>query len=81
MEKDEIIDAVHAALNQRDSLDRETHKEHHRFVQFLMDARKKRLDRWENVRQTVIGGLILGTVSGIISFLIWVSTLVPKASN
>lgn len=64
---DTIKAAVHAALDERDGLDRETHRAHHDYVARRIAREIKREERRaelsDKIRATVIGGLVLTLVT------------------
>ena len=61
----DIIEAVETALDKRDSIDKETHSVHHRFVARRIEREEKRDAMWEKIRAQVTGWsiiVILGSV-------------------
>ena len=63
MDAEAIKHAVHAALNERDGLDRETHHAHHDYLQRRIEREKRREQRRQvlvdKIKATVVGGLLL----------------------
>lgn len=70
-----VKEAMQELLNERDALDHERHHADHDFVQLLREERKRRHDRWESVKTSVLGAMILGCIGGVGSFLYWVGNL------
>ena len=70
-----IKTALVEVLDERDGIDRKTHHAHHRFVEELIERRKRRQQTAEKIKATVIGSLILAAFGGIAKFLQWVYTL------
>jgi len=68
-----IKQAVHAALNERDGLDHDTHRAHHDYINQRIERDKRRdLRRQElvdKIKATLIGGLLLLIVGGAMTAL------------
>lgn len=66
---DDMKAAVHAALDERDGLDRETHRAHHDYVAQRISRERRREERAielrDKVKATIIGGLLLTLVTVI----------------
>lgn len=60
-----IHDVIHKTLDERDSIDRHTHRDHHRFISSLLKRREKNAELWEKIKSSVIGWLIIGFLSGL----------------
>ncbi|MDY6979355.1 MAG: hypothetical protein SV201_05700 [Pseudomonadota bacterium] len=78
MEEDVIKKAVHAALDERDSLDRTTHQDHHRWVAKKKAREEAWVRRWDRVSTSVIVGIIMLMVTGTVAFIKWVGTQIGK---
>lgn len=48
-------------------------------LQAYLDAIERRQKRWEKVKDTAIGTVVVGFISGIISLLAWVGHLIWQA--
>jgi hypothetical protein len=65
IDQDLIISAVNKALDNRDSIDKLTHRKHHDFIDSLIQAKEKKLLRWEKIRVQVTGWSIITVLSGL----------------
>lgn len=69
MDSEVIKQAVHAALDERDGLDRETHRSHHDYVAQRIQREQQREQRrtamHDKIKATVIGGLVLLTLTTV----------------
>jgi len=63
---EQIRQVVGEELDSRRTIDIETHRAHHDFIRQMIESRRIRAERWEQVRRHVLGwavvGLILWTV-------------------
>lgn len=75
MTKDEIITAVHEALDARRSLDNDTHAEHHAFIQMMIDDRARHAELWKKFQSSLVGGVALA----VLGSLGWVGKLILEA--
>ncbi|MEK7758602.1 MAG: hypothetical protein AAB304_03210 [Pseudomonadota bacterium] len=68
MDAEQIKQAVHAALNERDGLDRETHHAHHEYLRQRIAHEERRDFRrvvlHDKIKATVVGGLLLLILGG-----------------
>lgn len=55
--------------------DHEFLKEWKQEMLLFLEERKRTRERWEKVRVNVVGGVILGVLGGIVSFLYWVGSI------
>jgi hypothetical protein len=66
-----IKQAVHDALDERDGMDRETHRSHHEYIRLYIERdrekERRRKDLNDKVRATLIGGLLLMIVGSAIT--------------
>lgn len=66
-EESRIEEALERVLDKRDVIDRETHQQHHRYIESWIERQENRRERWQSivdrVKGTVIGAIILG-ISG-----------------
>ena len=73
MDREEIKQAVHAALDERDGLDRERHRDDHEWVYERRQREQLRTQRREilhdKIKATLIGGLLLLIVGGVLTWL------------
>ena len=69
----EIKQAVHAALDERDGMDRERHRDDHDWVYERRQREQRRTQRREilqdKIKATLIGGLLLLIVGGALTAL------------
>ena len=83
MDAEAIKQAVHAALNERDGLDRERHSDDHDWVYERRQRDQRRAQRREmlhdKVKATVVGGLLLLVLSGAVTVLYNVGKFVIDA--
>ncbi len=63
MEQEEIKKAVHAALSERESIDRDTHKSHHDFVQDEIERKRRRRENCDKIKAQVGGWLVVSLLS------------------
>lgn len=68
---EDIYEALHKVLDER-NIDGNTHMEHHRFVELLIEERELKRQRWERFRLSAIGTLATMTVGA----LVWIGKLV-----
>lgn len=70
---DHIKQALHAALDERDGLDRETHRSHHEYIKHWIERDiekdRRRKDSRDKIRNTLIGGLLLMIVGSAMTGL------------
>lgn len=63
MDFDQVKAALHATLNERDGIDRATHRAHHDYLarRLTIEERleRRRQERRDKIQATVIGGLLL----------------------
>ena len=73
MEFDQIKTALHETLNERDGLDRATHRAHHdyltRYLTRQEQQERHRQELFHKIKATVIGGLLLVLLTGAGTFL------------
>lgn len=73
MDAEAIKQAVHAALNERDGMDRERHRDDHDWVYERRQREQHRAQRREvlhdKVKATLIGGLLLLITAGAMTAL------------
>lgn len=69
-DKEEIARAVAAELEKHRSVDIETHRQHHAFIEHLVEVSKKREERKERVIQAVAGWGLITALTGI-ALAIW----------
>ncbi len=73
MDREEIKQAVHAVLDERDGLDRERHRDDHEWVYERRQREQLRTQRREilhdKIKATLIGGLLLLIVGGVLTWL------------
>lgn len=83
MDAEVIKQAIHAALNERDGLDHETHRAHHdylnRRIAFEERRERRRQERSDKIRATVIGGLLVLIFGGALTFIYNVGKFVINA--
>ena len=65
----QITEAFHKTLDERDRMDKHKHREHHTFVNILIEERLAKKLRWERIRQQTYGWAIIVALG-------WVGTLV-----
>jgi len=70
MEQEAIKQAVHAALSERESIDRDTHKSHHDFVQDEIERTRRRRENFDKIRAQVGGWLVISILSGF-AYAMW----------
>lgn len=67
MNSEDIKQAVHDALNERDGLDRDTHRSHHNYIaqriQKEQEREQRRVALNDKIKATVIGGIVLMAVT------------------
>lgn len=61
--KDDVKEAVEESMKQ--ALQVHERDDHHLFIRDMIERRKKREERWEKVRQNVIGWAIIGIIGGV----------------
>lgn len=74
---------VAEVLEERSTVDAETHRMHHEYIQsvqkelteYLTERRRSR-ERWDSIKNTAIGTLVVSTVGGILGLLAWIGKLV-----
>lgn len=83
MDADAIKQAVHAALNERNGLDRDTHRAHHDYLNRRIEREERRERRRQEIadkiKATVVGGLLLLVLSGAVTVLYNVGKFVMDA--
>ena len=71
LDREEIKQAVHAVLDERDGLDRERHRDDHEWVYERRQREQLRTQRREilhdKIKATLIGGLLLLIVGGVLT--------------
>lgn len=65
----EMKKALHEVLNERDSLDRATHRTDHEFVAFLRSERQRRDERREKIKTHVYGWAAVAALGSFIAGL------------
>lgn len=64
MERKDFKRLVHEVLDERDSIDKETHQDHHRFVAHMIDRRDRANRSREKIRNNVIGwGIVIAIIT------------------
>lgn len=83
MDAEAIKQAVHAALNERDGLDRDTHRAHHDYLNRRIEREERRERRRQEfvdkIKATVIGGLLLLAVGSALTAIYNVGKFVIDA--
>lgn len=69
-DKDELKEALDEVLTARRSIDEETHRRHHDFVQDEIRRRQQRREFYGRIKGNVFGWLII-TVIGGLGLIIW----------
>ncbi len=59
-----IAEAVVAALDHRRLVDETTHQKHHEYLQHIIESEKKRAERWDRLKESTIGWLIIVVLAG-----------------
>lgn len=76
----QVKQAVHEALDERDGLDRHTHRSHHDYIQRWierdMEKERRRKDSHDKIRNTLIGGLLLMIIGSAIAGLYRIGSFV-----
>jgi len=65
MNVSELKEAINEVLDERDAFDGRTHSDHHRFVEEWIEERKRKEERYERLRQQVIGWGIITVLTGV----------------
>lgn len=69
MELDQIKAALHETLNERDGLDRATHRAHHDYLarRLTRDEQQERHrhELFDKIKVTLIGGLLIAMLGGL----------------
>lgn len=65
IETTELKTAIHEVLDERNSIDKEKHTVHHRYVDELITCQKKKREARERIKQQVMGWGIITALSGI----------------
>jgi len=63
--RQQVIDAVHDALDQRSRIDATTHADHHQFVGHLISRYQRRRELTDKVKQQVVGWGVILLLGGI----------------
>lgn len=50
-------------------------------LQAFLAAQRRRRERWEKIRDTAVGTLVVSTIGAVITFLAWVGQLVWNAAT
>ncbi len=73
MELDQIKAALHETLDERDGIDRDTHRAHHEYLRRRLTREEQRDQRrqelQDKVKATVIGGLLIALLGVTGTFL------------
>lgn len=69
MEKHEVIEAIHQAIDER-SIIPESHKEHHAYIQMCIDRESRRREMWDKIKAQVLGWGIVAAI-GFIGHAVW----------
>lgn len=62
MTKEDIVEAINAAFEQRSKIDAKTHLEHHTFIAQQIEVKENNIRLWSKVKEQVIGW---GAISAI----------------
>lgn len=74
-----VTAAVNAALDSRDRIDAQTHRDDHLWIEEQRRREKKWDDMIEKVRLTIIGAITLAIIGGVIKGLAFIGALVMAA--
>ena len=69
MERAELEKVLHEVMDKRSKISPQVHADQHAFIQLLMDERLKKDARWEKIKTSVFGAVI---ISGVLGFLLFV---------
>lgn len=67
MEKEDVLEIkkiLHETLDERKSISEATHRRHHHFVDYLEAKAKRKVERMERVKTTVLGWLVITLIIG-----------------
>lgn len=78
-EIEQIKQAVNEVLTERDRIDSIKHRDHHAFLEGLIEREKRRVEFWIKVKQQVVGwGIIVGLGSIGTAVYYYVTGQAPK---
>ena len=63
--KEDLKEVLDASLNELKWVDQATHKEHHSFVESLIEKEHRKQERWEKIKTQVLGWGIMVVVGSI----------------
>lgn len=75
MDRAELVAAISEALHDHRSVTDEVHKEHHAFIEFMIEREKRRAERVQTFQRSFIGALAVGAVTA----LAWVGKTILAA--
>lgn len=70
--KEEMIEAFIEALEAKRTVPKDTHTEHHAFIELMMKREERRAELWQKFKSSIIGGIALAILAG----LGWIGTLI-----
>ena len=83
--KGDLEQALDSYLTERQlcriGIDKTSHEKEHEFLRLKMREEQRRYERWEKIRTSAIGAVVVAMVGGTISFLGWVGSLAIKSLN
>jgi len=65
MDKEDVVAAIHDALESRAKVNNELHTEHHAFIESLIKREERKSQMWQKIKTQVLGWGILGVVGAI----------------
>ncbi len=82
MEAAELKEIIHSVLDERDSLDHETHADHHRFISEMVESARRRRELREAVKKQVLGwgAIVFVTSLGAAAYQ-WATHVFGKGSS
>ena len=63
----ELEDTLHEVMDTSNSVDSNTHHEHHEFIHVLIERERRRTELWEKIKAQVAGSAILMGIGAILT--------------
>lgn len=79
--EEQLKDALNSVLDERDRVDRETHRDHHAWINRQIEKEARAQERWETFKKSAIGAIAVTTIGFLIKGLVFVGELVINAAH
>jgi len=65
IDKDELVEAILEAMDQRRKISNNEHADHHAFIKLLMEREERRVERMRKFQLSFIGAIAVGIVGAL----------------